>query len=252
MLIPIFSFPVISKNFFLALFDLFTISFSYYLSFLLVFKSFGGIEKELFIQTLPFVLITKIAIFYISGIYKGTWTYSSIEDVLLIGKSVLLSSLGSLFVLLIISVINSFGGILFFLVDFYLLISFAVGLRISFRVLDSLYKRNSNNNGRKILIYGAGHKGSTVLKEIKHNDAYLYSPVGFIDDDINKKGKILHSFPILGSIDEIEKIAEKNDIAEIIVSTGKIGRDKIYKLTSFCEQEGILMKQFEFRFYEFP
>jgi FlaA1/EpsC-like NDP-sugar epimerase len=141
--------------------------------------------------------------------------------------------------------IKAFGGIIFFIIDFYLLLSFAAGYRVSFRVIDSFYNRNSGNKGKKILIYGAGHKGSMLLKEIRHNGSFSYLPFSFVDDDHNKKGRVLHGCPILGSVEDLELITNKNEISEIIISTRKISKKKIKKLKEFCKQKGISIKQFE-------
>jgi UDP-GlcNAc:undecaprenyl-phosphate GlcNAc-1-phosphate transferase len=252
LLLPLFNFPVVNKGVFQAFFDLFSISLSYYFSFILIFKNFGGTEKNLFIRTLPIVLVIKILIFYLSGLYKKSWIYSRAEDLLNLTKSLVLSSLGSLFVLGLAFGISSFTGILFFLIDFYLAATFIMGYRISYKLVHSLYNRNSVNKGKKGLIYGAGHRGAVALNEIQNNGSSFFSPIGFIDDDISKQGQIFHNCPILGPVEDIEKFVNQNDVTEILVSTDKIKKEKIGKLIDFCKQKGIIMRQFEFRFYEFP
>ncbi|MFW9972597.1 MAG: hypothetical protein ACFFDF_20595 [Candidatus Odinarchaeota archaeon] len=252
LLLPLFNFPIINKKVFQAFLDLFFISVSYYLSFILVFKNFGGFEKNLFIQTLPIVLVLKIIIFYFSGLYKGSWYYTSVEDLLMVSKSLVLSSLGAIIILSLFFGLGSFGGLTFFVIEFYLLSTMIAGYRASYKVISSLYNRNSGNKKRKVLIYGAGHRGSVALKEMKYNGSYFFSPVGFIDDDSEKKGKVLHNCPILGSIDDIDQVVNNNDIAEIVISTDKIKKDKIRWLIDFSKQKGIVIRQFEFRFYEFP
>ena len=252
LLLPLFNFPVVNKRFFQAFFDLFLISASYYLSFILVFNNFGGPEKNLFIHTLPIILAVKIIIFYLSGLYKRSWFDSSLEDLLILTKSLVLSSLGSLIFLGLIFGINSFTGFIFFLIDFYIAATFIMGYRISFKLVRSLYNRNSEKKGKKVLIYGAGHRGSIALDEMKNNGLHFLSPIGFVDDDIKKKGTIFHNCPVLGSVEDIEKLVNQNDISEILVSTDKIEKEKIGRLISFCKQKGLVMRQFEFRFYEFP
>jgi len=252
LLLPLFSFPVVNKRIFQAFFDLFLISTSFYLSFVLIFNNFGSYEKTLLIRTLPIVLVIKILIFFTSGLYKRSWSYSGIEDLLMLARSLVLSSVGSLIFLGLVFGLSSFGGILFFLIDFYIAATFIMGYRISFKLVRSLYNRNSGSKGKKVLIYGAGHRGSVALNEMKNNGTYFFSPIGFIDDDIEKKGKILHNCPILGSIEDIKNLVSQNDVAEILVSTDKIEKEKISRLIDFCRQKGIIMRQFEFRFYEFP
>ena len=127
-----------------------------------------------------------------------------------------------------------------------------MGYRLSFKLVRRLYNGNFGSKGKKVLIYGAGYKGSVALEEMKKNGASFLSPVGFIDDDTDKIGTIFHSFPVLGPFEDIERLVAQNNIAEILVSTDKIEKEKIGKLLEFCKQKGIMMRQFEFRFYEFP
>jgi UDP-GlcNAc:undecaprenyl-phosphate/decaprenyl-phosphate GlcNAc-1-phosphate transferase len=251
LLIPLFSFPVINKSLFQAFLDLVMISFSFYLSFVLVFKDFGQ-AKDLFLKSLPLVLLIKVVVFYLSSLYRGSWVYSSIEDALTILKATILSSLSVVIILSLFFSLKSFGGAVFFILDFYLLLSLVAGFRVSYKIFNSFYKQGSTSKGKKILIYGAGYRGSTVLKEIRNNDTYSLSPAGFIDDAPEKLGKNMHGIPILGTIEDLDSIFEDNEISEIIISTAKIGKEKIRRLTEFCKAKNIIIRQFEFRFYEFP
>jgi len=252
LLLPLFDYPVINKRVFQAFFDIFCVSLSYYLSFVLVFGHFTNSEKNLFIQTLPLILAVKLITFFVSGIYKSFWKYSSVEDILTMGKAIFLSSLGLILILTLFFRISSFGGFIFVLIDFYLMATFVISYRVAYKVINSIYIRNFNSRGKKVIIYGAGHKGSTALKEIRHSRSYFFSPVGFIDDDKAKKGSVIHNCPVLGSIDDFNEIVKKNEISEIIVSTDKIEKEKIKQLLELCKLKGIVMRQFEFRFYEFP
>jgi UDP-GlcNAc:undecaprenyl-phosphate GlcNAc-1-phosphate transferase len=252
LLIPIFNLPVLSSRFFLAFLDLGQMAFSLYLSFILVFGKSGVPTKGLFIQSIPIFLLIKIIIFHLSGIYRISLSYSSFEEVTKILGAVFLSSLGTLLVSMFVFGVPAFGGVVFFVLDFYLLLTFVGGFRISRRVINSYYRKGFVEKGKKILIYGAGAKGSSALKEIRNSESYGFSPVGFIDDDPHKKGMTLHGCPVLGSIDQLDKISAENEISEIVISSDKIGKEKIKKILEFCTNQGIILRQFEFRFYEFP
>ena len=251
LLIPIFNFPVISRRFFMAFYDLLVIALSSYLSFILIFWKQEGQPKGFFIETISVFLLTKIIVFYLLGIYKISWFYSSLEEVMKIIGAVFLSSLTAFSISMLVVGIQSFGGLAFFIIDFYLVLTFAGGLRVSYRILNVYYKKGLVNKGKKLLIYGAGYRGSSALKEIRDNGSYMFLPVGFIDDDPGKKGKTIHGCPILGSIEDIGRISTENEISEIVVSSPKIGKDKIKRMIEFCKSRGIVLRQFEFRFYEF-
>jgi FlaA1/EpsC-like NDP-sugar epimerase len=165
--------------------------------------------------------------------------------------AVFLSSLLSLLAMETFFGVDSFGGLAYFVLDFYILLTLSGGFRFSYRVLLSYYKKGFSRRGKRILIYGAGYKGSTVLKEIRHNGDYPVNPVGYLDDDPAKKGKYVHGCQIIGSLDDLENILGDDEIAEIVVSTSKIARDRINRLIEICRQRNIIVRQFEFRFYEF-
>ena len=49
-----------------------------------------------------------------------------------------------------------------------------------------------------MLIYGAGDGGELVLRELRNNSDWKYTPVGFVDDDPFKKDKVIHGLPVFG------------------------------------------------------
>jgi len=252
LLIPVFNFPIINRRTFQGFFDLCMILFSAYLSFVLVFGGFNSQAKVLFIQSIPILLLSKMIIFYLFGLYRETWAHFSLEEILSLIGGMVCSSLSLVIIAALIFGLDAFGGIIFFVLDFYLLLTLVGGFRVSYRILNTYYKKSFAQKGKKVVIYGAGYRGSTVLKEIRNNTSYRFLPLGFIDDDPGKKGKILHGCPILGSFDDLEEISSGDDVSEIIISTAKIGKEKINKLTEFCRKKQINVRQFEFRFYEFP
>lgn len=149
LLLPLFDIPLINKRIFKGFIDLLFISLSYYLSFLLIAGKFDIQAKTLFIKTIPMVLAIKIIIFYLSGLYKGLWKYSSIEDLIKIGKTLIFSSFCSSLLLILMFGSKSFGGIIFFILDFYLLLSLVFGSRISYRVINHRYNKKDTTELKK-------------------------------------------------------------------------------------------------------
>ncbi len=55
-------------------------------------------------------------------------------------------------------------------------------------MIDSLGRGTDSAIGARILIYGAGLGGVTLLREIRSSTKLPYTVCGFIDDNPNKRG----------------------------------------------------------------
>ena len=85
----------------------------------------------------------------------------------------------------------------------------------------------SDINSENVLIYGAGEAGVLLVKESRINPNFSYKIVGFLDDNPNKKGGKVYGLKVLGGLEDVEKIVEKNDISKIIISMPSVEQSKI-------------------------
>ena len=82
-------------------------------------------------------------------------------------------------------------------------------------------------NLENVLIYGAGESGVLLVKESRINPNFPYSIIGFLDDNPNKKGGKVYGLKVLGGLEDVEKIVEKNDVSKIIISMPSVEQSKI-------------------------
>jgi UDP-GlcNAc:undecaprenyl-phosphate GlcNAc-1-phosphate transferase len=228
------------------------ISISYYLALLLRYEGeFGGLVKNYYLSTLPLVLVTRIIIFYVTGLYKGVWRYTDISDLLKMIKAVSLGCIASGFLLWAVPgfKILSWAALI---IDFNLLVFFIVGVRSSFRILEHLHLTKNHLQARNVLIYGVGKGGVNALKEFLDNPLLDLNPVGFIDDDLRNQGKQVNGYPVLGTIDSIEKILESNSISEVIVASDHIPKEKLDRLSQICSSHQISLRRFQIRLEDIP
>jgi len=85
----------------------------------------------------------------------------------------------------------------------------------------------SDINSENVLIYGAGESGVLLVKESRINPNFPYRIVGFLDDNPNKKGGKVYGLKVLGGLEDVEKIVEKNDVSKIIISMPSVEQNKI-------------------------
>jgi UDP-GlcNAc:undecaprenyl-phosphate GlcNAc-1-phosphate transferase len=250
-LLPLFDAPVVNIRILRFFVDMAFIALSYYLAFLLRFEGrFEPSIKEYYLTAIPLVLTIKMGVFYLSGLYKGAWRYTSVSDVVKMLKAVALGCFASA---LVLWAIPGYGVISLsvLVIDFNILFFLVTGARTSFRILEHFHISN-NHHGRKVLIFGVDKNSLQALNEFINNPRLGLSPVGFIDEDERNKGKQVSGYPILGSIDSLENILKNNSISEVIVTGKNLSEGRLERLSQICNSHHISLRRFETHLEEIP
>src|SRR6266487_6118678 len=140
----------------------------------------GSTAWKLFLRTLPVLVFVKMATFLVMGVYRGLWRYTSLDDLIVFAKAVVISSIASVLAVLFAFRFEGFSRTIF-VVDGVLMLMFLAGSRLAFRLFRQLLPVTNTSAGRRVLIYGAGDGGELLLRELLNNRQLKYSPVGFLD-----------------------------------------------------------------------
>src|SRR5262249_54020812 len=84
-------------------------------------------------------------------------------------------------------------------------------------------------DARPVLIYGAGDGGEHLIREILDHHADQYAPVGFIDDDQRKSGRLIHGYRIFAS-DRLPELIHEYKVEDVIVSSPKVPSSHLDRL----------------------
>ena len=223
--------------------DLIFICLAYFLAYALRFDwKIPHADFRIFAITLPIVLLTRISIFLYYKVYRHIWKYVSINDLIILIKACLLSSL--IYVVLIFFLGLGAVSRSVFLIDLILVLVFISGIRISLRILTqriSIRERfeHINTIRKNIIIIGAGDVGEMALRELERNVKYKYTMVGFIDDDPQKLGKMIHGVRVIGTIKDIPVLAKPYRIDEAFLAISRINSDAIRSILKQCDEAGI-------------
>ena len=187
------------------------------------------------------ILLVKLCTFYLFGLYKGMWRYTSTRD---FWRLLQASATATLLIMAFIFIFYRFSGgysRAVFLMDGGLTFLFTGGLRMAIRSFFTMRERESQGAffpaapQKQILIVGAGSAGEKILREIIENDHLRYSVVGFIDDDRRKHGRSIHGIPVLGSLHEMARIVENQDVKEILIAIPSATGDQIRRIVAVCK-----------------
>jgi UDP-GlcNAc:undecaprenyl-phosphate GlcNAc-1-phosphate transferase len=226
------------------LLDILLVALAYYGAFLLRFDATLSAEQVVFfLRTLPLVIAIQMLGLLLGGVYRGLWRYAGIDDLLVMARSVLAGSLLSASVVLAIHGAQLPSRTVFVL-NALLLLVFLAASRLSFRLLRALIAGHlqAHPDAKPVLIYGAGDGGELLIREIFNNPDHRYAPIGFIDDDLRKAGKLIHGYRIFNSA-ELPELIRLHGVSEILVSTAKISESKL----NYLRRQGVGLRRMSIR-----
>jgi FlaA1/EpsC-like NDP-sugar epimerase len=214
---------------------------AYIVSFLLRFdfRLQGLGYRNIILQTLPLLLLIKLAVFYYFRLFSGWWKYAGMNDLLDIIKATLVSS-----PLLYLAVYFIFGVTGYprstFLIDMLLTIVLIGGARFVVRAYSE--QARSLSIGVNTLIVGAGRAGNMIVRELKGNSSLGYHPVGFVDDDPSKKGVRLQGVKVLGTTSELPELIEKYHVSRILIATPSARGEEVRQIIDKCRASKVEFK----------
>jgi UDP-GlcNAc:undecaprenyl-phosphate GlcNAc-1-phosphate transferase len=197
---------------------------------------------NLFIRTLPVLVFIKMSVFLFVGVYRGLWRYTSMNDLIVFAKAIVLSSVGSVLVLLFAFRFEGFSRTVF-VTDAILMFLFLAGSRLAFRLFRQLVPAVGKHNGRRVLIYGAGDGGELLLRELRNNRELQLSPIGFLDDDPGKSGKVIHGLRVFGGNGDLGSVCSQHEIDEVVISSMKMSEERIHEILRCCSEKQIVVKR---------
>lgn len=109
-------------------------------------------------------------------------------------------------------------------------------------IREQIFSPDKTRKGTPILLVGAGKLGSSFLTEIRRNVDLDYFPIGFLDDNISKKGGYIQGIPILGSTEEIGKVLNRYAVKKVIMTVPQPDGRVVSKLMKECEGAGVEFK----------
>ncbi|MCZ8343439.1 MAG: nucleoside-diphosphate sugar epimerase/dehydratase [Leptospira sp.] len=223
--------------------DLLFMVLSYFLAHLVRFEDLRFMDNQSdFWTCTAIVLVTRSVVFFASGIYRSLWSYASLHDLLAIIKTTILSSLVATIALLFYNRFSQLSRMVPIL-DTLILLSFLCLRSLSWRMVrDQIFRTSKSKNGIPILLVGAGKLGATFLTELRRHNQLEYVPMGFLDDDQNKKGGYIQGVPILGTTNDAETAIYRYGIKKLIMTVQQPDGRVVSKLMNVCDKAGIDFK----------
>ena len=190
---------------------------------------------------LLWALPVKLSVFYFFGLYRGMYRYTSIWDLVNVGKATVIAALIINSVFLVVPLFRVIPPSIL-LLDFILttgliaLVRFSVRLYFS-QVAVTVPMRTKKQAGlTSLLLLGAGNTGEKIARDILTNFRDDYQIVGFLDDNTEKIGSSIHGIPVIDRIATLNKLAL--DFDEILITAPSTTGDNLRRIVELCKVSG--------------
>jgi UDP-GlcNAc:undecaprenyl-phosphate GlcNAc-1-phosphate transferase len=165
-----------------------------------------------------------------------------VRDFVTFFKGVFIGSILSVLAVLIFYRFENYSRAVFVL-DGLILFTVISASRMAFRLFRQLLPLPNAGSGRQVLIYGAGDGGEMVLRELKNNPDWEYTPIGFVDDDPLKKDKVIHGLKVYGGNGSLGSICKQMDVQEILLSFRNISPERLKEVRVICDEANVSLKR---------
>jgi FlaA1/EpsC-like NDP-sugar epimerase len=226
--------------------DAVLVALAYFLAFQLRFldEPNGWPERyqTLFAQSVGFVVVGKLAVFYVCGLYQKWWRYVSGRDFLLIFRAV---AIASAILVVFFAVAKPFAHTLpraVEVTDFVLTMMLIAGARLAVRLIVERPSRGARLPKHEVLVVGAGSGGQMVVRELQLNPNLGATAIGFLDDDPRKRGMRMLGLKVLGATEEIVRILDETEPDEVVIAIPSAPGQLRGQVVSACREREIRVR----------
>ena len=186
--------------------------------------------------------IIAVIVSFACGFYTKMLKFLSIGDALLM---VFGSGVQFLY-FFILSIIHPLVHIETVIVYTLIYLVFLGGSKFLYRCYGYLVARSKHyaerEQGKRVIIVGAGNAGSMLVKEMSVSDKMNYIPVCILDDDEEKQGQIVSGVKVFGKIEDIKEAVKRYKPEEIIIAIPSLSKKDLRRIVMLCQETGCKVK----------
>ncbi|MFI4919658.1 MAG: polysaccharide biosynthesis protein [Legionellales bacterium] len=232
------------RKFFLKLpvivFDVAAIPMAWYAAYWLRYnmRPFSGVYTSTH-SFVALVLLTAVQIgcYYYFKTYRGLWRYSSINDVVRILKATVTAMVLVIPVFYSTSILHYLPRSIFPLYSI-MLATLLCGARLMMRLhWDKRGRGLGQVQIKKVLVIGAGQAGEGLVRDLKRGNKYR--PIGFVDDNISKRGLEVHGVRVLGTTRQIVDLVNQHAVDLIFIAIPSARSAAMRRIVSYCESSHV-------------
>ena len=147
-----------------------------------------------------------------TGVYRGVWRYSSLNDLFAIGRAALFAVL--VYTLALFWLTRLEGQPRSTLaINWFVLVALLAMPRVAYRLfrdgrVDRVFERDAHRR-IPVLLIGASDGAELFIREMRRDRTSNYDAIGIVGLNSTRVGRTIHRVPVLGTLDALPAIVEK-------------------------------------------
>ncbi|GAA0706954.1 nucleoside-diphosphate sugar epimerase/dehydratase [Dokdonella soli] len=180
------------------------------------------------------VLAAQGLIFWWTGLYRGLWRFASMPDIWNIFRACLLGAFAVAITLFVYNRLVTVPRTV--LLVYPLVLAVLLGVpRLAYRYWkDSRLDFVTRAPSQRILVLGAGKAGDALVRDLRRENRY--TPVGFLDDNVQLRGSRLHGIPVLGTLDQLPQLARETAAEMLVIAMPAANKVQMRRAVDLCEE----------------
>ena len=232
---------------YLVVYDIIAVNLSYLLALWFRFDCRFSLIPEVYlkawIQFAPIYTVLCLAVFTVLKLYRSLWRFAGYSELLRVTAATVLTGFLHYVGITLFFEAMPISYILFGMIIQFCLI---IGIRFSYRFVllerSRREKTEKKNQGRNILLIGAGDAGRLILRDVQRTEFDVGRVQCIIDDNPNKWGRYIENIPIIGGRDEIMASVEKYRIQQILIAIPSAKAEEKRDILNICKETGCELK----------
>ncbi|MFQ5415605.1 MAG: sugar transferase [Myxococcota bacterium] len=192
-----------------------------------------------YLRALPLVVLPWIASCWVFGIYGRRRISTPVHQLQSLLRGVALGLLAISSVSFFFKELD-FGRVVVLACAGFNLVLQGVSRAVFHRIQENL--RRSGAQDVSAIIVGTGITAIRLLQKLQDHPETGYDVVGFVDDRYEDGCKDVANRPVMGTIDDLRRIAQEQDVTEVFIADPGLGHTEMLSLVLDCEDLGITFR----------